>query len=397
MIRWKKDQTDSQKQNGLLVSIGILCIAIGILLNRPLLFVVAAFIFAFVVLNMTFAKVAGQKLFLQNKKQTLSMFPGDQVKVQLVIYNHSKIPIQNGKLTFSTTSELEETSFKIESKLGNETRNALPLSIPNTSEVKVNFSFLAKHRGMTKLTKLNYTFPNMFGFDFISLVPSQVYDTELLVFPEAKQVSGVEELISKAFGNNRALVSPFEDVLEAIGTRDYVSSDSLQRVHWKASAKTQKLQTKVFERKWDMSWTVVVNVASYSRLDNAYMSKKLEDYISVATYLCYKATEIGFPIELHINIKSPGSYGYFRTERGEGDNHLKMLLNLLARIKKQEMLFTITHVMYRINQHLADHRNIIFVGDKHDSTITYLNEWKKKGVQVFHIQQEDENYWIEKI
>ncbi|MCT2535710.1 DUF58 domain-containing protein [Aquibacillus koreensis] len=397
MILFQKEQSSTKKQTALLIDIGIICIVFGIMFDRSILYLLAAFILAFGLLTILFNRFVGTKLVMDADKGVFQMRPGDQIEIPLTFENHSKIPIQNGWFTFATNATVKEQNFKQTKGVDDLTITSLPLSIPGTSKVVVTCAFKAERRGVTKISHLYYTFPNMFSFENITLQLHTLPATELVVYPEAKSVHGLEKIMTHYYGNNRAPISPFEDLSENIGTRNYVMSDSLQSVHWKASAKMQQLQTKTFERKWDMSWTIVINTEEFSRIGNAYISKKLEDYLSVATQLCYTATQQGLPFELHINIESAGSVGYMKTSKGEGKIHLKRLLNLLARVKSSDRLYSFRKLLHQLNKQIHQHRTIIYIGEVNVHDLSYLHAWKKKGTQVFAIQDTEDLYWIKRL
>lgn len=377
-----------------LIFLALTVIFVSVWLIRPGIFILAGLLLLYVFLIVGVDRWAGNKLFLPDEKKTYRMFVGDIAEVPLVMKNFSWIPLQNGTLHFTVGQVVSEKTYKKIEKYDETTQTSLLLSLPGNSKTKVNLSFEAKERGVTSLSDVNFRFKNIFSLEDISLVLEKKRFIELVVFPEQKEVVGLDNLMIQALGNMRANFSPYEDMLEPTGTRNYVSSDPFHRIHWKSSAKTQQLQTKVYERKWEMSWTIIVNVGKMTRLGNLYISKKIEEYISVITYFYYRAAKYGIPLELHMNISGHGS-SYFRIEQGEGGEQLKKVLDLLARIKTNERIVPFPAVLHRLQQNITKHRHIIFLGEEDEKIPFYFQQWKRRGVQVNRVQHSDESYWIE--
>src|SRR5699024_11501215 len=85
--------------------------------------------------------------------------------------------------------------------------------------------------------------------------------------------------------------STFEDIQSPAGTRDYNYNDPFHRINWKATAKTNELQTNVYERVVDMSYIFLVNIGSEDKVNMAQFNQNLEDLISYTAYLC-KETDV---------------------------------------------------------------------------------------------------------
>src|SRR5699024_12412902 len=99
--------------------------------------------------------------------------------------------------------------------------------------------------------------------------------------------------------------------------------DSFKRIHWKASAKRQTLQTKVFEHNQNLSWLLLINIAVKSPLGNDYVSKDAEKYLSEAAYIAKHIIKQVLPVEMFVNnhinsgslhVKEGKGIGHFRSE-----------------------------------------------------------------------------------
>ncbi|MEQ6378347.1 DUF58 domain-containing protein [Bacillaceae bacterium S4-13-56] len=394
MIPFEKDNKGLKQKHSLLLFLSFILIFLSVWLNRSGVFILASLLLLYILLVVGIDKWAGNQLSLPGGKRTYRMFVGDKAEVPITLKNFSWIPLQNGSLHFTVGNVVSEKTYKKIERYNETEQSSLLLSIPGKSNTEVNLSFEAQRRGVTSISDVHFLFKNVFSLEDISLYLRKNRFIELVVYPEQIEVFGLDDLMIQALGNLRATYSPYEDLLEPAGTRGYVSGDPFHRIHWKSSAKTQQLQTKVYERKWEMSWTIIVNVGTKTRLGNQYISKKIEEYLSVITYFYYRAAKFGIPIELHMNISGYGA-SYFKIEKEDGGEQLKKVLDILARIRTNERIIPIHTVLHMLNQNITYHRHIIFLGEEDDSIPFYFHQWKRRGIQLNRVQQSEEGYFIE--
>ncbi len=73
--------------------------------------------------------------------------------------------------------------------------------------------------------------------------------TFLLVYPEVVPLEGYDVASRRPIGEVRMTYRLFEDPTRIAGVRPYESGDPLNRVHWRATARTGSLHSKVYERR----------------------------------------------------------------------------------------------------------------------------------------------------
>lgn len=69
----------------------------------------------------------------------------------------------------------------------------------------------------------------------------------LVVYPRVVPVGALGLPARQPLGDRRTRSWLFEDPSRLVGVREYRARDSLRRIHWAASARTQRLQVKVYE------------------------------------------------------------------------------------------------------------------------------------------------------
>ncbi|WP_053219879.1 DUF58 domain-containing protein [Virgibacillus senegalensis] len=371
----------------LMVILVIILFVFSIVFNRPLLFALIGMMTAYLFINKIYEKNIGNRLKLENPSRSIRLFPGEKSSISFSFTNPSRLPIVNGRLYFAVDEIVEGVMDNEES--GSSRKYGMPFSMARKGKTNVIFPFKAKQRGTTRIHNIHYQFPHLTGFDSILLNFTGFYRTELIIYPEPAPIRGVETVFVQAPGIQRTIFSPFEDTMDAVGARDYVRSDSFSRIHWKATAKTAKLQTKVYERNLDFTWVMVVNLQETSRLGNRYFTTSMEAILSQVTYLCHVAVQKGYPFEIYLNLQRPGRKRFFSIEAGSGKSHLKEALEMLARVDTQYRLKTSDELLHFVDNHMYKQKSVVFFGEMDEAARSYANRWSNQGMPVFYVEETD--------
>lgn len=119
----------------------------------------------------------------------------------------------------------------------------------------------------------------------------------VLVFPKIMQLAKYEFASKRPIGEVRLANRLFEDPTRTAGVRPYVVGDPLQRIHWRATARTGELHCRVYEPTSLAGATVLVdfNSAGYAKRGEPYRS---ELAITTACAIAYAVSvlnqQIGF-------------------------------------------------------------------------------------------------------
>jgi uncharacterized protein (DUF58 family) len=197
------------------------------------------------------------------------------------------------------------------------------------SAVSWKYRLLCNKRGYYPLGPLTVTSGDIFGFyprtntetatDFIIVYP-RIYTLNQLAVPSLYPL-----------GEARSEKRIFEDPSRTIGVRDYSPGDSLRRIHWKASARHQHLQVKVFEPTTTLKVALFLAIESFQN-EGSWNENDLELGISTAAslakYLIDKKSQVG----LWVNSRLADSRQSARIQPGGGVDRLVQILEALAKI-----------------------------------------------------------------
>nr|WP_272495861.1 DUF58 domain-containing protein [Bacillus pinisoli] len=186
----------------------------------------------------------------------------------------------------------------------------------------------------------------------------------------------MENLLSKVHGNNPSLYSFFQEPILISGVRDYTPDDAFQQIHWKASARTGLLQTKILEKTFQQKWTFLVNVGEEGQgtTYSHYFSEQLEDRISHIAFLLQLAEKQGIEFEMYINIVARNPHRLVYLEEGSGKEHLIKGLDLLARIDHLSPLVKVNRLIGSAESSLRRSTGVILCGISKEEVLQTLSD-----------------------
>lgn len=170
------------------------------------------------------------------------------------------------------------------------------------------------------------------GFGFFDAETEWSAQQRLIIYPRLYTVAELRLPSKSPFGVVRAPQSLFEDPLRTVGIRDWQSSDSQRRIHWKATARQQQLLSRVYEPSEEQQIQLFLNVTTMERHWHGYIPELQERAISVAGSLAALALEERWATGLIANGALPGGDQPIRLLPGRSPNQLLQILELLAAV-----------------------------------------------------------------
>lgn len=161
------------------------------------------------------------------------------------------------------------------------------------------YTVLCNARGVHKFGPTTLRSGDVFGF----LTRDETLNNlqYLLVYPLIVPLTRFSLPARHPFGDRRAPRRLIEDPSRIIGVRDYVYGDSLRRVHWKATARTMQLQSKVYEATTTYTLITFLNVAPHFDAHYGLQSELQELAICAAASVADWAFNEGYAVGLYAN------------------------------------------------------------------------------------------------
>ena len=164
--------------------------------------------------------------------------------------------------------------------------------------------------------------------DPLRLFPRRVeypVDARLVVYPTilALDQLGLRSALPQGDANLRRV--PYDDPLRPIGVRDYRPGDSPRQIHWKASARRPRLQTKVLERTVRLQVALYLDVNGFDHPWVVYRDALFERAVTAAASLANAVVERGGRVALATSGDEPA-----QVLAAGGAEHLMVVLERLA-------------------------------------------------------------------
>jgi uncharacterized protein (DUF58 family) len=197
------------------------------------------------------------------------------------------------------------------------------------SSVKWKYELPCLKRGYYPLGPTVISSGDIFGLYSRSL--KTALEDHVIVYPKIIPVGHLPIPSQQPLGESRSEYRVFQDPTRPIGVRDYQHGDSLRHVHWKASARLQSLQVKVFEPTTTFKVALFLSVDSFMA-NGAIKEEEFELGISVAASLAYHVIEQGSPAGVFVNTRSVDSGQAVSLAPSGSRDQLTSILEALAKV-----------------------------------------------------------------
>jgi uncharacterized protein (DUF58 family) len=258
-------------------------------------------------------------------------FPGEVVELTLRIANEKLLPLGWLRVEdqWSLALPLEEGELH-PSPSGQVGHLRTAFAIRWYERVNRHYRIRCTRRGFYPFGPVHLTAGDIFGLfahretvhhlDWLIVYP-QVLPLETLGFPP-----------KDPFGETKATWRIFEDPSRTIGIRDHQPEDSLRRVHWKATARRQELQVKVYEPTTSHNLVIFLNVATFAKHWQGVNPPLLERAISVAASIASYGVEQRYIMGLLANGSIPHSDQPIKVLPSRRPDQLLCMLEALAAV-----------------------------------------------------------------
>ncbi len=217
-------------------------------------------------------------------------------------------------------------------------------------------------RGVHKFGPTVMRSGDVFGF----LSNEKTYENwqYLLVYPLVVPLTRFSLPSRHPFGDRRAPRRLLEDPSRTIGIRDYAYGDSLRRVHWKATARTMQMQSKVYEATTTYTMVIFLNVLGQFDSIHGLQPEIQELGICAAASVADWALNEGYAVGLYANTlmfmpEEQMQYAAEQEDQGAHDlaaivaSQLKRRRIHLPPATSEEQRKRIMEVLARIHSHFG--------------------------------------------
>ncbi|MBQ9765172.1 MAG: DUF58 domain-containing protein [Lachnospiraceae bacterium] len=237
-------------------------------------------------------------------------------------------------------------------------------------KITKNLTFTASKRGFFRINDIDVVASNLFFSD--SLVTAYPCDTSLIVYPKLTDYNRMLIPFRQIMGDITINRFCYEDPFEFSRIRPYTLGDSLKDINWKATARTDSLQTNVHAHTVKQGVTFIYNPELDGMLEDADLC---EENIRILATLATMLTKEGIPFSFYTSAKDVITGDNSVLSTGAGKTHLNDFLRVLARIdlsaKRSDFDTYITGAMASFS---SETNTIVFVSSsKNAETLKHLH------------------------
>ena len=212
-------------------------------------------------------------------------------------------------------------------------------------------------------------------------------DHYLVVYPPVLPIAQPRLPSRDPYGDVRVRRIFLDDVTRPMGSREYVVGDSLRHVHWKSTARTSRLQTRIFDASTNVNLVLFLDVRTVEHPLLGTRPHLLELGIVTTTALSNYALERGYPVGVYVNQTSRFTPTTAQVPPARHAEQLDRILEVMAQVHPFPLVSQAEHILGHC-RHLPWGTTIVAVtATPDDMTLAALTRLRRSGwaVSLVHI------------
>ncbi len=313
------------------IQLAIILIPIALLFDVDALLVISAFLLTVVPMAWWWNRRSLNRVIYERTLSERRAFPGEVVGLTLRITNRKLLPL--GWLSIE-----DQWSLALPLEEG----NLFPALSGQTGFFRSAFAVRWFER-VVRHYRIRCTRRGFFPFGPVCLSSGDIWglfrqnSTQghldwLVVYPQVVRLDALGFPPKEPLGETKATWRIFEDPNRAVGIRDHRPEDGFRRIHWKASARRQELQVKVYEPTTSYNLVIFLNVATFARHWEGTRPLLLEKTIAVAASIANYAAEQRYLVGFMANGSIPHSDQPIKVLPSRRPDQLARVLEALAAV-----------------------------------------------------------------
>tara|TARA_B110001454_G_scaffold174878_1_gene166499 strand:+ start:1607 stop:2779 length:1173 start_codon:yes stop_codon:yes gene_type:complete len=325
------------------------------------------------------------------------IFTGESVRVELTISNNKVLPSPwidiRESLPAGMSTDIQTTPGPSGSKIFKRVTSLNP-----NENIRWSVSLLGTNRGFYQIGPTVARTGDLFGF-FQREEILEHPTSQIVVYPRVFELEEFGLDSSRPFGDLRGGVRLFEDPVLISGIRDYLPTDNLRRIDWAATARTNKLQSRIYEPSRSHALIIALNIPTFRQNIPSFRKSwegsdpvLLERGISLAASIAYWASKNKLAVGLVANGALPNADQTIRIGAGNKPEQLTQILEALAAVT----IFTtgpLSEELDQLKHPLPIGSTIVTIAAQMPAELAYtLNKLRNSGHSVNVLRTSDEDW-----
>ena len=292
------------------------CLFISLLYSQRELTILALLVLGITIGTDLWSRLSFSGIRCSSMVDKHKLFPGESLALYVRADNRKFLPVWL-QINMHVEGELDPSSGKTDL-----TSNCGLLWY---QQARFKWRLVARRRGVYRVGSAHIKVGDIFGF--FPREKRTADDIDVIVFPRLVPLKPFS-LPNRDFFGLPGARSPVQDPIYVLGTRDYQHGRPARHIHWKASARHNRLQEKVFEPSQQEKVLLSVEV---SQFEKANASENFERTLEVVGSLAVQAYQKGYAVGLVTNGAVEGGPPFL--SMGRSPQQLPSILEVLARLK----------------------------------------------------------------
>lgn len=314
------------------VGYGAVLIAVGAVVRTPLIALPGVLMIAIGLIMRLWWDNAARNLTYERTFSHQRAFYGDEVTMELTATNTKPLPLTRVDVT-EQTSPLANVRHQRLFPSAN-TRNMHFQSIFSLGmyeRVSQRFVLDCTHRGWQQFGPTSLVIHDPFGLASRRMEMEE--RSGVLVYPRMVPMNSFVVSARQPLGDFKPVTPLVEDPMRIAGVRPYVPGDSPRRIHWRATARTGEMQTRLFEPSASPVAAIFLDTITFSHLWEGQNSDVLELSVVVAASMARQLIESRHQVGLYANAPVSDKSRTVRISPGRRGGQLQKILEHLAMLR----------------------------------------------------------------
>ena len=307
----------------------IVAIIAGLLASQVLLIVVGVLVLMIWITGKHWPRYAFRRLTYSRRLERRRAFIGDVVDYYITVNNDKLLPMI--WLDISDTFPLGlQTGGTYRRGVGAEAEldHRITTSLLPYQRVTWRYRVRCRARGYHRIGPARLRSGDMFG---LTSAEQNITDVDyLLVYPRIVDLRRMLNLWERPLGAGRGRRFVQDDPSRFVGLRDYLPTDPLKRIDWKATARHGKLESRVFEPAATRYMLIALNARTGDAAWQGSNRRLFERAVTVAASVAEHARREDYTFGLVSNAIASYSSKWMSVAPGSGDLQLESVLESLA-------------------------------------------------------------------
>ena len=367
------------------VFVAVLLVLLGFPLGSVAMLLAGALVLVLAVVSKSWARYSLSRVEYSHSLSSHRAFAGEEVQLVTQLTNRKFLPMPwvqvNDELPREVTP-LQGRTITAPDMVRITLTNLLSMGWYH--RITRKYTLRCEHRGHFYIGPTRIRSGDLFGMFTREMHIER--DQTLTVYPKVLPLVSSRLPSHEPYGDIRIRRSLIHDPTRPVGSREYVVGDSLRHIHWKSTARTGILQTRVFDASTTSNFVLFFGVRTVEHPLQGSRPQLLELGVLTTTALANYALERGHPVGVYVNQNVPFTSHLMQAHPASHPEQLTRILEVMAKVHPEESIPLSGLVPERTRNLPWGTTIVVVTAVADDATLTALTRLRRSGWGVSLVQ-----------